>query len=95
VAVSPEKRGQVVSGRRGHDKRLRRSRVNRPSGHVRSASAPTTRRKAEAPGPACSAGRTIGGVTIGASTVETIVEMIVEMTGPAWTAIETAGAPSS
>jgi hypothetical protein len=34
-------------------------------------------------------------VTIGASTVETIVEMIVEMTGPAWTAIETAGAPSS
>lgn len=78
----------MVSGRRGQGGRLRRS---RRIGRVRNVSVPTTRRKAETPGRACGAGRTIGGVTIGAPNVETIVET----TGPAWTAIETAGAPSS
>ena len=97
----------MVSGRRGQDKRLGRSRLSRPTGRVRSASAPTPRRKAEAHGPVCSAGRTAGGVTIGApsgetigettneTSGETIGETTDETTGPAWTAIETAGAPSS
>jgi len=74
----------VVSARRGHDERLR---LSRPTGRVRRVSAPAIRRKAEVPGPACSVGRTIGGVTIGAPTGET--------TGSGVGVIETTGAWSS